>query len=160
MSVYITGPNFLTSFIILIGDKEITKSGVPQLKIIICLLRKSAKYRFPVNNSHSSSIFYLNKATTKIKTFTKVVLEETGYQVVNNTAVFEELEEVNRYKKSSFKPSLCCSTCRPARDLTASIFSILNLTTLTHATSGQDRACSLSTALKKSPSRLLVFKII
>jgi len=75
-------------------------------------------------------------------------------------AAFEALEKVNRYKKSSFKPSLCCSTCSPDRDLTATNFPTLSLHTLTHTTSGQGTARSFSTALKKSPSRLLEFKII
>jgi hypothetical protein len=75
-------------------------------------------------------------------------------------AAFEALEQVNRYNTSSLKPSLCCSTSSLDRDLTVSTFPTLSLAALTHATSGQGRARSLSTALKKSPSRLFEFKII
>ena len=61
---------------------------------------------------------------------------------------FETLENINRYMKSSSKPSLGCSACSPARDIAAAVFPPLGLDAMTQsARSGEGTARSLSAAL-------------
>jgi hypothetical protein len=78
-----------------------------------------------------------------------------------NIPAFETLEKVNRYTKSSFKPSLGCSDSSPPCVLgVVAVFPPLNLAALTqHATSGQGTACSLSTAHKR-PSQVFKLEMI
>jgi len=62
---------------------------------------------------------------------------------------FETLEKLNRYTKSSSKPSLGSNTCRQARYVAVVVFPTLGLVALTqNATSGQGKARSFPAELK------------